>query len=105
MEIPEHTIDPKDRFVVKQFSLNKNVVASTSFKEPMPMPNKMDDPYFSQEEELILGGIKRGARVYHAIYRYGKVMSVSGSGKLRRAQVHFDDEETRVILVSHLDAA
>jgi DNA helicase-2/ATP-dependent DNA helicase PcrA len=47
-----------------------------------------------------------GTHVYHANYHKGKVVSLSGAGKVMRAQVRFEDDgQLRTIMLTHLKPA
>lgn len=114
-EIPENVFDLSDRFLLKQSSTKAGSYAqgaASGFSwstKAKPVPKKTSeeklDYHIEYEDEYLNGpeAFKVGNRVFHASYRYGRIISVSGFGKMSRAQVKFDDDTTlRMIMLSHL---
>jgi DNA helicase-2/ATP-dependent DNA helicase PcrA len=112
-EIPDSAVDPKDRWVLKHFGARSLSPETERPNYQDFAPQKLSQTAVNSKhantfeddasDDLNQSFIKKGSRVYHAVYRYGSVVSLSGAGKLRRAHVKFDGDEIRVILVSHLD--
>lgn len=112
-EIPQDSFEPGDRYLVSQQSRPDSshppfAGATSSWSRTLtsktPSPN---NSYRIEYENGHVGvansGIKIGARVYHASYRNGRVISLSGSGSMTRAQVRFEgDNQVRMIMLTHL---
>lgn len=115
-EIPKECIESSDRYVLEQLRID-NVARGVSEEKGWSTQRAFSPRSVSEiarestsyhieyEDEHVqsFSAFKAGARVYHSTYRQGKLLSLSGSGKMMRGQVRFDDDGlVRMIMVSHL---
>ncbi len=113
-EIPKEVIEAADRFLLENGRIqgptrNFDQKGWSVPKSSVSVTPRVDDNSYRIDYEdehihnLPMGAYKAGAKVYHQNYREGRILSVSGSGKMTRAQVKFNDDGlVRMIMVSHL---
>lgn len=119
-EIPKETIDINDRWVLDRITLGglsmpKRDEDERTIKRPSlsatPVTNghKSDVSYrieYDESCETVALSFKLGERVYHSNYQQGRVISLSGSGRMMRVKVKFEgDGQTRTIMATHLQRA
>lgn len=116
-EIPKECIESSDRYLLEQLRID-GVARGASEERGWSSGQRTFSPrslgeiakdnssyHIEYEDEHVQSSsaFKAGARVYHATYRNGRLLSISGSGKMTRGQVKFDDDGlVRMIMVSHL---
>ncbi|HXW53164.1 MAG TPA: 3'-5' exonuclease [Myxococcota bacterium] len=118
-ELPSATIETNDRWILAQ-----DTPAVMSFKAfdrhrflqappMMPPKNTLSEPpmgYHIEYDDVSLSDNKLSnfnvdQRVYHGNHREGSVISISGSGRMTRVKVRFDnDGQIRTIMATHLEA-
>lgn len=118
-EIPKETVDIKDRWLFDYFSPRASFKQASDFLSvklrPSQKPashvveNKNSDGYqviYDAEEvfnDTSQKAFNLGAKVFHATYHDGLVLSTSGSGRMMRVKVKFEeDNQVRTIMATHL---
>ena len=118
-ELPKETIDINDRFILDRIGLAglampKNVDdTERTFKKPIlssvarqTFGHSPDEGYRIEYDESNFSNVssfKTGELVYHSNYQQGRVVSLSGNGRMTRVKVRFlGDGQTRTIMATHL---
>jgi DNA helicase II / ATP-dependent DNA helicase PcrA len=106
-EIPSSTIEASDRWILNQLitpyipKMDDSVKGKKQFmSHDQDSFIKYDFAMSAKEQPDIFNP---GERVYHVNYQNGKVVSVTGVGKMTRVKVKFDkDSQVRTIMATHL---